>query len=136
MSFYLWLTACQNQLSVSIRDLVKDMQTKVDQTLQVTQNLESTSSKAEQQLSHLPRLASLSNDIASAVTKLSNDASSAQQQLLATTNSSNVRLQSFLSQWEELAPTVSLSEPIQLQYSDVGSSSTNLATSLKGLHSC
>jgi methyl-accepting chemotaxis protein len=97
---------------VSIRDLVKDVQTKSDRTLQITRNIKSTISKTEQQLSHLPQLASVSNDIASAVAKLANDTSSAQQELLTVTNSSSVRFKMFLSQWEELAPTVSHSELI------------------------
>ncbi|KAI0427165.1 hypothetical protein F5Y09DRAFT_344964 [Xylaria sp. FL1042] len=103
-SVNLWLSNANLQLSISIRNLVAEVQINVCQRLQLTKTIEKAASRAEQQLDSLPSLTRSSAAITSALTSLENDTLT-QKQLLAIANRNSTSLHTLLSRWEELAPT-------------------------------
>ncbi|KAI0802918.1 hypothetical protein GGR55DRAFT_403769 [Xylaria sp. FL0064] len=109
----LWLSNAKLELLMSIGNSLAEVQTNACQTLQLTKTIEKASSRANQQLDSLPLLTRSSAAIASVLTRLENDTSSSQKQLLAITNSNSASLRALVSQWEELTPTVWLLQTLK-----------------------
>jgi hypothetical protein len=103
------LTKHTSELSFQIKILIEELQVNVDRTFHLTQKVEETSLKTDQQLREIPTLTTLSNATNLAISELTSNINSSQQQLLTATASTKAQVGTLLDQWQELAPTVCIS---------------------------